>query len=87
MLFIISAHYFSGFSAIVALSKTHRKDLNIQKGKVLQINWSRNIIFEIDIISIIVIARIHVCIKVLLDLKSGLQKPDRVCNTFFNETQ
>ena len=45
------------------------------------------IIFEINIISIIIIARIHVCIKVLLDLKSGLQKPDRVCNTFFNETQ
>ena len=87
MLFIISAHYFSGFSAIVVLSKTHLKDLNIQKGKVLQMHLKRADLFEIDIIGIIIIARIHVCIYVLRYLKSGLQKPDRVCNTYFNETQ
>ena len=85
MLFIILAHYFSGFSAIVALSKTHLKGLNIQKRKGTT-NASIGAV-QIDIISIIIIARIHVCTKVLLDLKSGLQKPDRVCNTFFNETQ
>ena len=60
----------------------HIKDLNIQKGKVLQMNQ-----LEIDVISIIIIARVHVCIYVLLDLKCGLQKPDRVRNTFFNEIQ